>query len=515
MNRRKKGEIPQSNPSSSAAAAKPIAVIDIGSNSGRVVVLRHSERGNFDTLEDVQAPLRLVEAVESFGYLPPEVIEHTRNVLRDFAAVAKHAGAKQIVAVGTAAVREATNGEAVMAQLAAEMGFKIDIITGKQEAQYAFNGAIHGMALENGMLVDIGGGSMQIVRFRRRKLTKSWTFPLGALRLSTRYLRNDPPSLEERQELTEHIEGLLLEAAIPRLRADEHLVGTGGTIRNLARMDRRTHKYPISRLHGYVLTRARLSHIKLSLEGTTRGERLKTPGLNDERVDSIVGGAFAVQSVMNATHALEMQISGLGLRDGLAIGSITGTPTSIAEVRSSAIVALTNRFSSYNGDAAARRKKIAIELFNALAPLVEPDYAELLSYAATVLDIGKAIDYYNRHDHTADILIATDLPCFSHHDIAMLAALIKSAGSRSASFKGYGPLISPEDEVIVRRLGAILDLSDEIEKRTVPEAPLNIIRFMREANTIIMNVPLLDRHELTLLTIRYRDLLGDVELCVN
>src|SRR5204862_7745205 len=113
--------------------------------------------------------------------------------------------------------------------------------------------------VENGWVLDVGGGSLEILRFRDRESIGSWTLPLGGLRLSDRFLKSDPPTREEVGRLRDHVTRTLVAAGIEPLAGGERVVGTGGTIRNLAKMDRRKRPYPIPRLHGYVLTTKRLS----------------------------------------------------------------------------------------------------------------------------------------------------------------------------------------------------------------------------------------------------------------
>ena len=497
---------------SSNAGPEITAVIDIGSNSGRLVVLERTKRGHFELLEDVHAPLRLVEAVDTLGVFPQEAMDHTISVLQDFRAVAQYAGAGRIIAVGTAAVREARNGEEFIARLQRDLGFEIEIISGKQEAEYAFYGAIHGLGVDNGMLVDIGGGSMQIVRFRKSQLVDSWSFPLGALRLSTHYLTSDPPERAEIEELTGYVKDTLTEAGVPRLRAGESFVGTGGTIRNLAKIDRRGHKYPLSRLHGYTVTRQRLLRIVHTLAGQEMEERAKMGGLNPDRTDSIVGGGLTILTLLNVLHASEIKVSGQGLREGLALERAKLVHVSAREARNASIDALTRRFTRWNRMTAERCTKIAIALAEALPAPISPNALEMLAYATTVLDIGRAIDYYNRHDHAADIITETDLAGFSHEDIALLSASIRRADNGKFDIRAYRPLLTTEDEETVTRLGALLDIADTLEKRCGPGV-LADLAVRRVGDALMINVPLLDHRQLKLLSERYAGVLGGLTLC--
>src|SRR5919202_3801332 len=280
------------DPGSAAASrdGEVLAVIDIGSNSGRVEVVRVDSFGHLDVLDTLGTPLRLVHELVNGGTLGEPVIERTLLALQGFQAVARGAGARRTIAVATAAVREAANGDAFVARLRRETGLDIQVISGEMEARFGFLGAVYGIPVEHGMLIDIGGGSMQIVHFRDRCLHQAWSLPIGALRLSDRFLLTDPPTAAEIRRLQEHVRTLEEQAGIPSLAADEQIVGTGGAPRPPARIDPAAPTYPIHRLHGYLIERRALASIGSRLAGQSAAARTRTPGLGTSRFDSIVGG---------------------------------------------------------------------------------------------------------------------------------------------------------------------------------------------------------------------------------
>src|SRR5438270_12856360 len=223
---------------SASVEGQTLGVIDIGSNSGRVMVARVREAAHLDVLGDARSSLRLVRDVAKGGQLSTETIERTLGILRGFVAVATCAGADRTVAVATAAVREASNGEAFIERTRQELGVAVEIADGAEEAQLGFLGAVHGLPIEHGIVLDVGGGSLQLVHFRDRRMLRSWSLKLGALRLSDRFLRSDPPSRGEMRALKAHVYEFLEQAGVSPLLPDERMVGTGGTVRNLAMVDR-------------------------------------------------------------------------------------------------------------------------------------------------------------------------------------------------------------------------------------------------------------------------------------
>ena len=201
------------------------------------------------------------------------------EALRDFHAIAAGAGAKRIVAVATAAMRDARNGPLFMDRIRRELGIRVEIIDGQEEARYGFAGAVRGLPVSSGLLFDLGGGSMQVSHFSNRRLDRATSLPLGALRLSETFLTSrsatceaNPPAAEARVEASQA-------GVVGRLGRREYLLGTGGTLRNLAKIDRNARHYPISRLHGYVLSLKRLArHRPPHHHDAAEGSRRAFPG---------------------------------------------------------------------------------------------------------------------------------------------------------------------------------------------------------------------------------------------
>ena len=254
-------------PKRSPSRADVVAVIDVGSNSGRVVVFQRDRAGHLRTLAGTRASLRLVHDVDTRGELSDETMGRLMEALRDFRAIAMGAGARRIMAVATAAMRDADNGRVFAERLRRELGIRIEIIGGDDEARYGFTGAVRGLAVSSGLLFDVGGGSMQLTRFEARRRGADISLPFGALRLSEQFLESDPPTRKQIKRLRDHVKKRLAKAGVRRLKAGEQLVGTGGTLRNIAKIDRQARHYPIGELQGYELSVERLERVFEREEG--------------------------------------------------------------------------------------------------------------------------------------------------------------------------------------------------------------------------------------------------------
>jgi exopolyphosphatase/guanosine-5'-triphosphate,3'-diphosphate pyrophosphatase len=380
------------------------------------------------------------------------------------------------VAVATAAMRDAENGKELIADVKKRLGVEIRVLSGAEEARCGFVGAVRSLPVSHGALFDVGGGSMQVSRFRQRKLVSATSLPLGSLRLSDAFLKSDPPTSGEVRKLRDHVRRHLEQAGIAPLEEGEELVGTGGTLRNIAKIDRRARTYPIPRLHGYVVAREDVAEIAGLLASRKLKKRARVAGLNDDRGDSIVGGSLAIRTLMEVLEAEEVWVSGQGVREGLAL-SLCGNGDelpSAAAVREASVAALTRRFDGWEASRAERRAALAAELLGALDLRVAPEVAEALGYGARILDVGRSVAFFDRHEHVADLVLATDLDGFSHRGVALLSALVRAAGDEDARPKSYAPLLTRADHDPVVRAAVVLALADDLEERCPPGIPLTL-----------------------------------------
>src|SRR5262249_48701514 len=188
------------------------------------------------------------------------------------------------------------------------------------------------------------------------------SLPFGALRLSERFLESDPPTAKQLQRLRDYVRSRLTRARIGKLAKGDRLIGTGGTLRNLAKIDRQSRRYPISSLHGYELSVNRLEEVVDQLASARAQRRDDVPGLSAERADSIVGGAVAIHTLAEHVKAKRIVVSGQGVREGIALGLLripVGSPETVKEASLSSLV---RRFDGGRGDAGARRRRGACAL---------------------------------------------------------------------------------------------------------------------------------------------------------
>jgi exopolyphosphatase / guanosine-5'-triphosphate,3'-diphosphate pyrophosphatase len=469
-----------------------VAIIDIGSNSGRVAVYTLDDAGQLRLLAGTRAALRLVADVDSHRSrtLGNQAGARLMEALRDFRALAHGAGARQILALGTSAMRDAMDGTDFLRRVRRELGFTIQVIDGQHEARLGLLGAVHSLNVSNGLLFDLGGGSLQLARFRKRWPGRAVSLPLGALRISRAFLHGDPPEDAEVRRLRRHVRRLLEQAGIGPLPAGAALVGTGGTVRNLAKIDRWARAYPITRVHGYVLSRRHLGEIALDLAARRQKKRDAVLGLSDERADSIVGGAFAIETLMDVCAVRNVHVSGQGVREGLAYSLLADELPDVARVRETSLVSLTARFAGWTPAAAARRAALAAALFEAQPERGGAEFKSALVLAARLLDVGRSVDFFERHEHAADIVLATDMDAFTHRELALVSAILRSAGDADNDIMLLRPLLAEDDRSAIERAAVLLVLADDIAERCRPGVRV-ALRCRAQRDAFVVSTPAL------------------------
>jgi exopolyphosphatase/guanosine-5'-triphosphate,3'-diphosphate pyrophosphatase len=449
-------------------ASPPLAIIDIGSNSARIVVYNREAGGHLRIVASARSSLRLVEGVVENHAIGEVAMERARDALRDFRGIALGAGSRAIRVYATAAVREATDGARFARLVKDTMKVPLQVLDGETEALYGFHGALRGLDAKSGLLFDLGGGSLQLTQFRQRERLRSWSVPLGALRLSRRYLEHDPPTDKQIRSLRAHIDGFLEELPLNRLPPGSRLVGTGGTVRNLAKIERFRLKTPGSRLHGHELAREAIDEIETDLRALPRRKRTDVLGLSKDRSDSIVAGAVVIGRLLDYVDADDILVSGQGLREGLAYAALGEMDAEPASVRATSIEALLARFRGVDPEHGVRRAKLAVELFSRLVRREGERgrlFGNALGYAARVLDIGRAVDFFDRHEHAARIVLASELDGFSQVEVARIAAVLHAADEEGIDLDEYSPLVGHADRATVERAAVVLLLADDLLER--------------------------------------------------
>lgn len=405
-----------------------VAAIDIGSNSIRCTIVDAAKDGRRTTLDEEKAYVRLGRGVAHTGRLDDAAMDEAVAALDRMLQIARGHGVTLVRAVATAAVRTASNGPEFVDRLRTAIGLEVEVISGEHEGRLALLSALDGLALDGSITVmDIGGGSVEIVRALGRVITKVASVPLGAVVLSDRFGNTDPMSKADARRLKAYVRETFAAALDVADPPAEVMVGSGGTVTTLATLIAAERDPAPVNIHGFVITREDLGALRARLVASTAREREAMRGMSPSRVDLIVAGAVVLYEAVRALGATSVLVNARGMRAGIVIEAIERERGAGKPVERMAAAREFAR--SYKADAAHAEqvRRLALSLFDALAePLgIEAEQRQILEAAAILHDVGYAISYEGHNKHSYQLIAHADLPGFTVDERQVIAAVAR------------------------------------------------------------------------------------------
>jgi exopolyphosphatase/guanosine-5'-triphosphate,3'-diphosphate pyrophosphatase len=447
-----------------------IAAIDIGSNSIRQIIADVSPAGAIRVVDEMKAAPRLGAGLAESGVLGDEPMRLALEALGRMATLARQLGAKRIEAVATSAVRDAANGEAFLALVREETGLRVRALVGEEEARLSYRSAIahFDFGVGRSVVMDIGGGSLELALSAEGLLDGLLSLPLGALRLTEQFL---PPPIRRKdvRRLRRHVRDCVRAELPARDWRGSQLIGSGGTFTNLAGIHLAQQGIQTARtVHGARVPRVELEHLLDQLQEMTHAERAAVPGLNPARADIIVAGLAVAAEVMARIEARELVVSDYGIREGLLLETARIAPTVAdpGEARERSVRELAER-SHYEEPHARNVQLLALQLFDALGDRLgcEPGDRQILSDAALLHDIGYHINYDKHHKHSYHLILHADLLGMTPAEqvaVANLARYHRGAPPKK-KHRNFGPL-DRSLRARIKRLSAILRVADGFDR---------------------------------------------------
>lgn len=446
---------------------RKVGIIDLGSNTSRLIILAYTPGAAFQLIDQLRERVRLSEGMGAENILRREPMERTLRLLKVFRLLCEANGIDTILATATSAVRDARNQAEFLDRVQHEAGLTLRVLSGDEEAYYGYLGAVNSLPLQDGMVIDIGGGSLELGRVHQRQLEYTTSLPLGAVRLTETFIKNDPPHAAEVRLLNQYVDVLL--SGIEWLKAGPHdmLVGLGGSVRALAKMDQERKDYPLDRLHGYELTLASIEYLVHQLQRLPLSKRVKLPGLSSDRADVILAGSIVLARLMHQAGYTQVSVCGQGLREGLFYEQFLKDSIAplVPDVRAFGLANLAYLY-GINWAHARHVEMLALALFDQLRKLhhLGPFERSVLAGAALLHDIGVAIDFYDHDEHSAYLILNAELPGFTHREIALMATLTRYHRKGLPTVRSYAGLLTQQDEAGVKKLSALLRLAEYLER---------------------------------------------------
>jgi exopolyphosphatase/guanosine-5'-triphosphate,3'-diphosphate pyrophosphatase len=441
-----------------------LAVIDVGSNSFRLVVFTSTEHW-WKRTDEIHEPVRVGEGLDATGELQPEPTERALETLELYAHFCRATGIERVRPVATSAIRDAGNQAEFLRAARERSGLEIEVLSGEAEARYGYLAAVNSTTLEDGIVLDLGGGSMQLTRVRGRRSAEARSWPLGAVRMTERFFDGGPARRKQIRAVREHVASEL--AAAPWIADAGRLVGIGGTVRNLAAAVQLAADLPSYGIQGFRITRAALGELVEELAGMTPGERGKVAGIKSERGDLILAGALVIEAVMEAAGIDDLEATEAGLREGVFFETLLGAPPLFEDVR---VASVHNLAAQYHADFAHTNHvaQLALEMWDALAAqgvhAGDAEERELLWAAAMLHDIGVAVDYDDHHKHSRYLILNAGLPGYSPREAALIGQAARYHRKGTPGLGEFAPLARAGDAQMLDRLSATLRLAEQLER---------------------------------------------------
>ncbi len=456
-------------------ATMKIAAIDIGSNSIHMVVASVSRDG-FEIVDRAKEMVGLGRSTLTTGRLSPAAIDTGFRTLETFKRLAEKHHADPILAVATSAVREAQNGGEFALRVWDRLGLHIDVITGEEEARLIFLAAAHAVDFrhQRALVVDIGGGSVEIIAGEGRQMRWSESLKLGVVRLTERFLQSDPPAPREVSALRAHVERTLgpVFRRVRRLRPTL-VVGTSGTLLNLTAMAAALEQgKPPARAHNRTLHRRGLEAVRQRVLGSSAEQRAALRGLDRRRVDLIAAGALLTEALLRGFEVSELRACDWALREGMLLDFIARHPEEVAaadrvpDLRRRSVLHLADRLRS--DDAHGRHvAELALKLFDATRRThrLGARERELLEFAALLHDVGLYVNHAKHHRHSRYLIMHGELRGFTPEEIAVIAAIARfHKGAPPRPSHEDLTALSPEARRLVIQLTAMLRVADSFDR---------------------------------------------------
>ena len=442
----------------------------MGSNSFRLVVFTAAD-GWWKRTDEIYLAVRIGEGLDATGKLGSKPIKRALQAAEVFShfCSAMGIGSEDIRAVATSAIRDATNQAEFLARVREEAGLHVRVLSREEEASFGYLAAVNSTTLTDGAVLDLGGGSLQLVEVLSRHPGRLGSWPLGAVRMTEHFLPDgDEAPKKARKALRAHVTEILQGEADWLPRSGRRIVGIGGTMRNLAAAAQAEAGLPSTGVQGFAIERDALDALIERMASMPADDRASIKGIKYARADLILAGALVVQAVLEYGGFNAIEVTEAGLREGIFFHSLLdGDPPLFDDVRGASVMNLAAR---YRVDPAHTEHvaRLAMGLFDELAAAGLHDgdrwERELLFSACVLHDIGMSVDYDDHHKHSRYLILNAGLAGFSPREVALVAQAARYHRKGMPDFGELAPLAQDGDGKRLDRMAILLRLAEDLER---------------------------------------------------
>ncbi len=447
-----------------------IGIIDLGSNTARLVIVNMFADGHYMVVDELKESVRLGQDMDRDGFLKPQRIAETVKTLKMFKRLCDTSGVERIIAVGTAAVRRAKNQRSFLDEIQVSCNITVRVLSEEEEALLVYRGVINSMDIPKGLILEIGGGSTKIIYYSRRSVLHYASLPFGAVTLTDLFENDDSP-----ESAAKHVEEFFSEhlKKLPWLKevdAETQMIGVGGSFRNLFKISKLVRKYPLDTVHNYKMAVEDFTGIYDMLKALDVDKRKKIKGLSPARADIMPAAMAVVKSFVSYMNIETFTISGCGLREGLMVNQ--ALPITVEKPISDVLTYSLDRLVKYHGCDVKHVEHVlmlSVQLFKQLRVLHKfpRQYLKILKIAASLHDIGRAMQYYNHARHSCYMMLGS-LICGATHREIVMAAFVAGCHNREdipmADWQRYKGIVEEDDLDAVKKLGVLLRIAESLDR---------------------------------------------------
>ena len=422
-------------------------------------------------VDELKESVRLGQDMERDGFLKPQRVAETIKTLRMFKRLCDVSGVTRIIGVATEAVRRAKNQRSFLDEIQTSCGVKLRVLSAEEEATLVYRGVINTMDIPKGVILEIGGGSTKIIYYNRRNMLRFATVPFGAVTL-TDMLRDEDLKPEEQAA---KMEELFLEKLneidwLGEIDPDAQMIGVGGSFRNLFKINKMVHKYPLDVVHNFNMDVETFYPVYDMIKVLDLDKKKKIKGLSAERADILPAALAIIKTFVTRLNFTNFTFSGSGLREGImfnqALPSTIDKP--ILDVMNYSLTTLV-KYYDCDEKHVEHVVNLSVQLFKQLRVLHKfpRQYLKVLKVAAMLHDCGMRIKYYNHQRHSCYMILNSTLYGVTHREIvlaAFTACCHKKEDINAYNWNQYRDILQEDDVEIVKRLGVMLRIAESLDR---------------------------------------------------
>ncbi|MBQ7369076.1 MAG: Ppx/GppA family phosphatase [Clostridia bacterium] len=447
-----------------------IGIIDLGSNTARLVIADLFTEGRYMVIDELKETVRLGQDMDRDGFLKPQRIAETIKVLKTFKRLCDARGVERIIAVGTAAVRKAKNQRSFLDEIQVSCNITVRVLSEEEEALLVYRGVINSMDIPKGIILEIGGGSTKIIYYNRRNLLHYASLPFGAVTL-TDLFNSDPTP----QEAAAHVEEFFTEQLkkvewLKEVDPEIQMIGVGGSFRNLFKINKLVRKYPLDTPHNYKLPVEDFIGIYDMLRALDVDKRKKIKGLSPHRADIMPAAAAIIKAFVSYMNVKMFTIGGNGLREGLLVNQALPITQEkpISDVLSFSLDTIA-KYSGCDPKHVEHVIQLSIQLFKQLRVLhkFSRQYLKILKIAAFLHDVGQTVRFYNHAKHSWYMGLNSAIYGATHREIVLasfVAGCHNGENLPMVEWQKYKDIVNEEDYDAVKKLGVLLRLAESLDR---------------------------------------------------